>query len=273
MKSDTSSPEGARAHARAQAGRRIDTMPIVPPSEAEHWPARVQPGSRLWAETIAGGGYTGLDMAAGTSIEFTDLDGDACAHVAVISSLARDERLNVADTMKVQWQAYPEASTILLSDRGRALATITEDESGCHDALTGTSTRGSVSRRHGDGAAHSETPAGRELLLLAAAKQGLEPRDLPPTITLFRGVTVDADGVFSEPKSAGPGCRVVLRADMPIVILVANVPHPLDSRDRYVVSPLRVRAWIGDPAPTASTVERARAYANTRAWATMKGIA
>lgn len=271
--SDRSTPEGARAHARAQGGRRIDTMPEMPPGDAEHWPTRATPDLRRWAETIGGGGYTALDVAAGTSVELTDVDGDACAHVAIISSWGRDERLSVADTMKVQWQAFPAEGTVLLSDRGRALATIVEDESRCHDALTGTSTRASVSRRHGDGAAHSVTPAGRELLLLAGAKQGLEPRDLPPTITLFRGVTVGDDGAFTVPRSAGPGRRVVLRADMPIVILIANVPHPLDPRDDYVVSSLRVRAWVGDPEQTGSTPERERAYANTRVWAQLKGIA
>lgn len=261
------------AHARAQAGREIDTMPIVPASAASGWPDHVAPHARRWAETVGGGSYTSLEVAAGTSIELVDVDGDACAHVAIVNALLRDERLNVADTMKVQWQAYPGEGTILLSDRGRALATMTADDSGCHDALTGTSTRAAVARRHGDGAAHSPTPAGRELLLLAAAKQGLEARDLPPTITFFRGVTVDGDGAFSAPRSAGPGRRVVLRADLPLVVLIANVPHPLDPRPEYVVSPLRVRAWVGDAPATAETPERKRAYANTSAWAQLRGVA
>ncbi|MDQ1582366.1 MAG: uncharacterized protein QOF36_420, partial [Microbacteriaceae bacterium] len=127
----THNPEGARAHARAQGGVRIETMPILPPSEADGWPDNLADSDKpladtdkLWAETVAGGNYTALTLARGTVIELTDVAGDACAHVALFNAVQTDERLNVAATIKLQWQAYLTTGQQLRSDRGRVLATI-----------------------------------------------------------------------------------------------------------------------------------------------------
>ncbi|GAB2464773.1 urea carboxylase-associated protein 2 [Conyzicola lurida] len=272
--SATNDPNGARAHARAQGGVSIETMPVFPPSAADHWPEGVEPESAVWAETVGAGNYTALAVAAGTVIELTDLEGDACAHLALFNSLQTDERLNVADTVKVQWQAYLAAGHLLLSDRGRVLATILADTSEHHDTFAGTSTRRVNEARYGSGSAHGGSPAGLELLTLAAAKFGLEPRDLPPTVTLFQGVFVEPTGALTFTGSAGAGATVRLRAELPLIVLLANVPHPLDPRPEYTSSPLRIRAWAGSPATGADsdTPEAARAYANTIAYSNLRGI-
>ncbi|MGA1837428.1 urea amidolyase associated protein UAAP1 [Herbiconiux sp. 11R-BC] len=273
----THDPTGARAHARAQGGVRIETMPILPPSTADHLPEGVDPARMLWAETVAGGGYTALTVAAGTLIELTDLEGDACAHLALFNAVQTDERLNLADTVKVQWQAYLSAGSLLLSDRGRVLASILADGSAHHDTFAGTSNRRRNEERYGDGSPQGGTPAGLELLTLAAAKCGLAPRDLPPTVALFQGVRVEPDGAMRFTGSAGPGAGVRLRAELPLVLLLANVPHSLDPREQYVSTPLRVRAWSGAPAESdapeaTATPEAARAFANTIAYARLRGI-
>jgi hypothetical protein len=61
---------------------------------------------------------------------------------------------------------------------------------------------------------------------------------------------------------------VELIAELPLVILVADVAHPLDPRDGYRVGPLRVHAWRGRPtgpedALFAASPELTRAYLNT----------
>ncbi|NYI40370.1 urea amidolyase associated protein UAAP1 [Demequina lutea] len=273
----TDSPEGARAHARAQSGTVVDTMPVLPPSSASHWPGDVAVADRRWAETIAGGNYTALTVARGTLIEFTDLEGDACAHLALYNAWQIDERLNVADTIKVQWQAYPTTGQLLLSDRGRALASIVADSSAHHDTLAGTTNLAGNTARYGDGSPQSGSPAGRELLVLAAAKVGLSPRDIPPTLSFFQGVFAEPDGSLTFRGSAGAGAAVRIRAELPLIVLIANVPHPLDPRDDYVSTPLRLRAWAGEPgsAPSPETKvgpEAARAIANTIAYTELRGI-
>jgi urea carboxylase-associated protein 2 len=274
----TATTHGARDHARAQGGTTVEAMPTLPASAWPAPPEGVAAGDLTWAEVVAGGNYTNKVVARGTSLRLTDLAGDACAHVLLFNADQPWERLNVADTVKVPWQAYLGAGHPLLSDQGRVLATIVEDSSGSHDALCGTTSLAANEARYGDGDAQGPSPAGRELLMLGALKHGLGPRDVPPSLSFFQGVTVGEDGTLAFAGSAGAGRSVVLRAELPLVVLIANVPHPLDPRAEYVCSSLEVLAWRGaptgpgDPRWTA-TPEGERAYLNTEDYATARGLA
>ncbi|MGA8791194.1 MAG: DUF1989 domain-containing protein, partial [Paenarthrobacter sp.] len=132
----TETTAGAKLHARAQHGRTAETMIHVPPASAPSrliggLPAEAQ-DSLTWAETLAFGRYTHLELARGTRIRITDLDGDACVHAVILRSGAQHERLNVADTVKVPWQAYITTGHPLLSDAGRLMASVVADSSGQH---------------------------------------------------------------------------------------------------------------------------------------------
>jgi urea carboxylase-associated protein 2 len=271
----TDTVRNARADARAHSGQTSDWMPYLPASSSPHRPAGVT--ALTWAETVAPGGYTHKVVARGTRIRFDDPTGDACAHVLVYNALEPVERLNVADTQKIPWQAYLCAGHPLLSGDGRVLATIVADTSGHHDAFCGTSTEAWHRRKYGDAAPEGPAPAGRSLFVKAAAKHGLAPRDLPPSVSFFQGVRVDADGTLVWQGSAGPGGAVELLAELPLLVLVANVPHPLDPRQDYVVGPLRVHAWRTAPTGPGddrfhATPETHRAYLNTADYAEARGL-
>jgi urea carboxylase-associated protein 2 len=277
-RSDTRTLEQARADARARAATTVDTMPWVPPMRSPHVPAGVEPAALVWAETVAGPGYTHATLARGTRIRLEDVEGGACAQVVLFNALNPAERLNVADTQKIPWQAYLGQGHPLLSGDGRVLATLALDTSGHHDAFCPVTSRAANQRRYGTGDAHSSSPAGRELLALAAAKEGLERRDLPPAVSFFKGVRVEADGALRWTGSAGPGAHVDLIAEVPLTMLVANTAHALDPSPDFAVTPLRIHAWSAaassesDPWWSA-TPERTRAYLNTRQYLAARGIA
>ncbi|MEU4269000.1 urea amidolyase associated protein UAAP1 [Streptomyces sp. NPDC026092] len=276
--SATASTHGARDHARAQEGTRVDTMPVLPASNWPTPPEGVAAGDVVWAETVAGGSYTHKVLARGTELRLTDLTGDACAHLLLHCADRPWERLNTADTVKVLWNAYLGEGHLLLSDQGRVLASVVEDTSGRHDALTGTSSLTRNTARYGDGTPQSASPAGRELFKLAALKNGLTPRDLPPSVSFFQGVRIAEDGSTEFTGSAGPGGTVTLRAEQDVVVLIANVPHPLDPRPEYRCGNLGVLAYrarptsAGDPLWDA-TPEGRRAFLNTVDHLTARGIA
>ncbi|WP_425826756.1 urea amidolyase associated protein UAAP1 [Streptomyces fractus] len=276
--SGTASAHGARDHARAQEGTRADTMPVLPASSWPTPPEGVADEALVWAETVAGGNYTHKVLARGTELRLTDLTGDACAHVLLFSADRPWERLNVADTVKVLWNAYLGEGHLLLSDQGRVLASLVEDTSGRHDALAGTSTLVRNTERYGDGTPQSDSPAGRELFKLAALKNGLAPRDLPPSVSFFQGVRIADDGVTEFTGSAGAGKSVTLRAEQPVTVLIANVPHPLDPRPTYTCGNLEVLAYRARPTAPGdalwdSTPEGRRAFLNTADHLTARGIA
>jgi uncharacterized protein len=269
----TDSVLNARDDARAQTGLTSDWMPYLPASSSPFAPAGIDPATLTWAETVAPGGYTHKALARGSRLRLDDPTGQACAHLLVYNALEPVERLNVADTLKIPWQAYLGAGAPLLSGDGRVLAYLAEDSSGHHDAFCGTTTEAWNQNKYGDGRPEGPSPAGRSLFVKAAAKHGLTRRDLPPSISFFQGVRVAPDGALDWLGSAGPGTHVTLIAELPLLVLLANVAHPLDPRPEYTVGPLRVHAWRGEPTVRSdASPELRRAYLNTVDYAEARGL-
>lgn len=268
----TDTVAAARSDARSQAASAAATaaksMPYVPAATSPHIPPDVSPDVLTWAETVPPASYTHRVVARGTRIRLEDPTGDACAHLFLLRAGAPYERLNVADTLKIPWQAYLGPGHPLLSGDGRVLATLAADTSRHHDAFCGTTSDAWNIAKYGDARPEGPTPSGQSLLTLAAAKHGLTLRDLGPTLSFFQGVRVAEDGALRWQGSAGPGTSVDLVAELPLTVLVANVPHPLDPRPGYTVGPLRIHAWRSTPTGPGdesfiASPERTRAYLNT----------
>ena len=116
-------PLAARDHARSMAGTVVEAMPMLPPV-ADDLPADVAAADLLWEETIAAGGYATRRLPRGARLRLIDLAGDACASLLIFNAEMPTERLNVADTVKVQWNAYLGAGRLLLSDMGKVMMSI-----------------------------------------------------------------------------------------------------------------------------------------------------
>ena len=266
--SGTADPKSARAHARAMAGTRVEAMPTVPAHSIADLPDGVRPEAMLWEETLGTGGYASRELARGARLRLIDLEGDACVSMLVFNAERPIERLNVADTLKVQWTAKIQAGVLLLSDMGRVLMSIVEDKAGPHDPFCGPSTERSNAHRYGIGANHSATPNARHRLLLGAAKFGLGARDVHPCINWFKSVQIGPDGTTTlQPGPSAPLRALTLRAEMNVIVVLANCPHILDARLQYSATPVRVSAWRGpvtvpeDPIRTANP-EGLRAFLN-----------
>ncbi len=265
----TADTHGARDHARAQAGRLAATQPTVPASSLPDPPPGVAAADVVWEETIGAGGYASRAVPRGTHVRLVDVDGDTCAGLLLHRADHPTERLNVADTVKLQWQAYPGPGYLLLSDMGRVLATMVSDTCGAHDMFCGTSNRADTARRYGDGAAHSPHPSGRDRFAVALAKHGLGEADIAPNVNLFAEVRVGLDGAVTLTAGpSAPGAEVVLRAEQDLIVSVVAVPHRLDPRPDYTAGRVRITAWRGEPAgpddpARTATPEAVRAFENT----------
>jgi urea carboxylase-associated protein 2 len=260
---NTADPQGAQAHARAMAGMRVEAMPVVPAVAAD------APGQVVWEETVAAGGYASRRIARGTRLRLIDLQGDACASMLLFNAENPLERLNVADTLKVQWNGYLGQGRLVLSDMGRVMMSILADGAGTHDAFCGASNEASNARRYGDGKNYGAHPNARDRFMLGVAKHGLGRKDVHPCINWFKGVRVEADGTATPQIGPfAPGRELVLRAEMDLIVVLANCPHVLDPRTDFTVSPLRATAWRGATTPVDDAVRNAtpeglRAFLNT----------
>lgn len=232
----TETTHGARDHARAQAEQTAASMRTVP-----------APAWLLWEETLAPGRYTGKALARGSHVCFTDVEGLACVQLLLFNAWAPHERLNVADTAKVQWQAYLGGGSLLLTDMGRVIATVVSDTSGMHDLFCG-------------------SVAARPLLTLGAARFGLDRRDVHPCANLLKGVRAVDGGALTYTGGAGAGASVAIRLELPAYAVVANTPHPLADRDECTA--VQITAERGAPAAPddpfrLATPEATRAFENT----------
>ncbi|HEY1629163.1 MAG TPA: hypothetical protein VGF52_04840, partial [Tepidisphaeraceae bacterium] len=68
-------------------------------------------------------------------------------------------------------------------------------------------------------------------------------------------------------NSSKPGDFVELRAEMNVLVVIANTPHVLDPRKNYTCTPLRLTAWRGAITPSNDpirnvTPENQRAFEN-----------
>ena len=268
MTADTANARGAQAHARAMASTRVEAMPTIPASTAADLPAGVAAEAMLWDTTIAAGGYAARELRRGARLRLTDLRGDACVSMLLFNAERPVERLNVADTIKVQWNAYLGAGRLLLSDMGRVLMSILEDGAATHDVFCGASNRASNAQRYGDGDNWGPHPNARDRFSLGVAKFGLGSRDIHPCINWFKAVEIGADGgVRLRHGPFAPGRSLTLRAEMDVLVILANCPHRLDPRPQWSVTPVRVSAWRGavtspdDPVRNA-TPEGLRAFLN-----------
>lgn len=208
-----------RARYEDHQRRGLNFAPKALPEPSPRPAPQPAPDRILGHETIAGGWYSTLTLRAG---EVMRIEGAAGTSVSLACWSARDttERMNLPDTVKVQWTTELRKGRVLFSDMGRVMLSITEDSSGAHDALTGGSTA-------------ADAPEGgrncRDNMVLAAGKLGLSRRDIPAIWTLFAPVRVDAAGRFGWRGSLLSGNDwIELRAEMDLMLALSNTRHPLD---------------------------------------------
>jgi len=207
--------------------------------------APFDPQTALLHETVPGGWYAMIVLRRGDRLRLVNTDGTGAAALLAWSLHDPSERLNHADTLKIQWSAELRRGRLLFSDMGRVLLSLTEDTSGAHDALMGGSTAASTLAQYGAGPFRNA----RENFVLAALKMGLSRQDVATCVTFFAPVSVAGDGSFTWNRARRrAGDFVELRADMDVRIALSTAPHPLDPATTYAPGPIEVIRLPGAPA-------------------------
>lgn len=244
------------------AGQGQAPRALPPPTSRDGAP--ITDAAVIHCETIPGGWYWTTRLSRGEALRLINTSGLSCVSLLAWRAADPSERLNHADTIKVQWAASLRKGRVILSDMGRALLSIIEDTGAGHDTLAGGSTAATNEARYGAGPFRNS----RDNFILAAGKLGLDRRDVMPCISFFAPVSVDSDGRFQwDAARRQAGDFVDLRAEMDLLIALSNCPHPLDPSPRYAeeaVEIVRYRAapvGADDLCRTASA-EAIRAFGN-----------
>lgn len=229
----------------------------------------------LLHEKVPGGAAWSLVLRRHELLRLQALADDACVSLLLYAAERPLERLCVPDTMKAQMQSRIRPPMVLMSDAGRALASLVASSLDWHDALTGHSTQAQVDAKYGPSDyAHDRNgwrQSARTGLLDELAKHGLGERDLAPTVNLFTKVVPGDDqrGTLTfVPGHSRAGDDVALRAELDVLVVLSTAPHPLNPRPDWAPSPIDIqitRADLpgpGDPSRTWRP-ESARALAET----------
>jgi urea carboxylase-associated protein 2 len=214
------------------AGQEMKPKSLPDPTALDG--ARIAPDAIIHREQVPAGWYATVRLRRGEALRIIDDSGRASVSLIGWREEDTSERINCADTVKVQWSAAISKGRVILSDMGRVFVSLVEDTSGAHDTLVGGSTPASTLAAFG-----ATTRNTHENFLVAAAKIGLGLRDIPPCVTFFAPVSVDAKGRFLW--NAGrkrPGDFVDLRAEMNLVLALSNCAHPLDPARPAAAEPI-----------------------------------
>ena len=223
------------------AGQGETTRSLPPPSAV----GLALPGAVIHDEEVAAGGYWSTRLRRGEGLRVVDARGNAAVALVAWNAAETSERINVADTMKVQWTARIGKGRVVLTEMGRVALSVTEDSSGAHDAIVGASTAASMAALHGPGIWRNS----RDNFVAAAMKLGLDRRDVPACLTLFAPTVVRADGSLGwEPARRHAGQFVDLRAELDLWVVLSHCPHPLDPTPLSSLGPVQAIRFVAPPA-------------------------
>ena len=196
--------------------------------------APIAPQALIGREEVPPGWYDTVRLRRGEALRIVDTSGTSSVSMIGWCEHDRSERLNGADTAKVQWSAALCKGRVILTDMGRVFLSLIEDTSGAHDLLVGGSTPASTLAAFGRASRNTH-----ENFLAAASKLGLGLRDIAPCVTFFAPVSLDAAGRFVwKAERKRPGDFVDLRAETDLVLVLSNCPHPLDPARPAAAGPI-----------------------------------
>lgn len=194
--------------------------------------------NNAWKLTLEPGAKWSGIIGRGRAIKFTALNEQCNVSMLLFHAKDLTERYNMPDTLKAQHTSHFTKGNVLLSDNGRALASIVDDTLGWHDPIGGYITRKATDAKYGYSTYQEERNdwkrSGEENLVVELIRNGMLRRDLGPVVNLFSKVYCEEDGTmtFDENHSV-EGSSITLRMEMDVLMILSNTPHPHNPSQDY----------------------------------------
>jgi uncharacterized protein len=175
----------------------------------------------------------------GQTLRIVDLEGNQAVDFLMYALADDAERYSAQDTMSAQGNIFLRTGSVLLSNEGRPMATITATSVAYHDTIGGACSCESNTLRYGH---HTKSQhACVENFLQANARHGRGKRDMVSNINWFMNVPVEADGALGIVDGiSAPGLFVDIRAEMDLVAIVSNCPQINNPCNGFNPTPVRM---------------------------------
>ena len=163
-------------------------------------------------------------IKAGQTLRVVDLEGNQAVDFLAYSAADDAERYSAQDTIAAQGNVFLRQGSVLLSNEGAPMMTVTATAVAYHDTIGGACSCESNTLRYGH---HTKAQhACVENCLVANARHGRGKRDMVSNVNWFMNVPVEADGALGIVDGiSAPGLYVDLRAEMDVVVVVSNCPQ------------------------------------------------
>lgn len=184
-----------------------------------------------------------LDIKAGQTLRLHDLEGNQAVDTLFYSATNPRERYDVQRTLRKQNSVYLTTGSVLHSNLGKPMLTITADTCGRHDTLGGACAQESNTVRYALNTRYMHSC--RDNFLRACLHDGrLNKADISANINFFMNVPVTPEGGLTfEDGISGAGKYVELIAHMDIIVLISNCPQLNNPCNGYNPTPAEVLIW------------------------------
>ena len=197
------------------------------------------PGAVVHDEVVAARAPWLHEVKAGQTLRIVDLEGNQAVDFLAYSAADDAERYSAQDTIAAQQNIFLREGSVLLSNEGAAMMTVTGTAVAYHDTIGGACSCESNTLRYGH---HTKGQhACVENFLTANARQGRGKRDMVSNVNWFMNVPVEADGALGIVDGiSAPGLYVDLRAEMDVIVVVSNCPQINNPCNGFNPTPVRM---------------------------------
>jgi urea carboxylase-associated protein 1 len=208
-------------------------------------------GTVISDEIVEAGQAWARRIEKGERIRIVDLLGQQAVDFLLYDAVDRMDRYNAANTMKMAGNIFVTKGTVLYSDRGKPLMTVSEDTCGFHDTIGGCCSAEMNRLRYGKPGSGNC----RDTFEKALKCFDLSRDDIVANVNWFMSVPVGPDGAMSiADSSSKPGDYVELIAERDVLCAISNCAQIFNASNGYNPTPIRVVLFAA-PAPDLSAAD------------------
>ncbi len=190
-------------------------------------------------EIVRARGPSSLVVRRGQTLRIVDLEGNQAVDCVLHDAHDPTERYSAPDTIVAQGNVFLREGTVLYSNEGNPMMTITGSLVAYHDTIGGACSKESNTLRYGH---HTHAQhACVENFVHELGRYGMGKRDLQSNINWFMNVPVDPDGSLGIVDGiSAPGLWVDVRAERDVLVVVSNCPQINNPCNGFNPTPVRL---------------------------------
>lgn len=188
-------------------------------------------------EIIPAKGRWSRRLEPGQLLKIVDLEGQQAVDFLCYGADLPLDRINIPNTVKLNGSLYITKGSKIYSDHARVMMTVIEDTCGYHDTLAGCCSCEIDKVRYNV----VKTESCRTNFIAELAKWAMAPSEIVSNINLFMRVHFDGDGrVKIVDGISKPGDYVILRAEMPVIVVLSNCPQQHNPAAGFSPTPVEI---------------------------------